>query len=68
MLISNPLKKFFKNILKKSYKQNKFDEHEYSGKVHISVTVLLITSLVHKKSFFNRFEISVQFCVFLYSN
>jgi hypothetical protein len=28
MLISNPLKKFFKNAQKKSYKQNKFDKHE----------------------------------------
>ena len=28
MLISNPLKKFFKNAPKKSYKINKFDEHE----------------------------------------
>jgi hypothetical protein len=27
-LISNPLKKFKKNAQKKSYKQNKFDEHE----------------------------------------
>jgi hypothetical protein len=27
-LISNPLKKFWKNAPKKSYKQNKFDEHE----------------------------------------
>ena len=28
MLISNPLKKLLKNAPKKSYKQNKFDEHE----------------------------------------
>ncbi len=27
-LISNPLKKLWKNAPKKSYKQNKFDEHE----------------------------------------
>ncbi len=27
-LISNLLKKLWKNALKKSYKQNKFDEHE----------------------------------------
>ncbi len=27
-LILNPLKKFLKNAPKKSYKQNKFDEHE----------------------------------------
>jgi hypothetical protein len=27
-LISNPLKKLWKNAHKKSYKQNKFDEHE----------------------------------------
>ena len=27
-LISNPLKKLLKNARKKSYKQNKFDEHE----------------------------------------
>jgi len=28
MLISNPLKRFLKNAPKKSYKHNKFDEHE----------------------------------------
>ncbi len=28
MLISNPLKKLWKNAPKKSYMQNKFDEHE----------------------------------------
>jgi hypothetical protein len=28
ILISNLLKKFLKNAPKKSYKQNKFDEHE----------------------------------------
>jgi hypothetical protein len=27
-LISNPLKKLWKNTFTKSYKQNKFDEHE----------------------------------------
>jgi hypothetical protein len=46
MLISNPLKKFLKST-KNFVNQNKFDEHDKSGKGHISVTILQINFFVN---------------------
>ena len=64
-LISNPLKNLLKNVPKKSYKQNKFDEHELVIKVHISVKFFLITFFcAFFQNFFNGFQISVKFCIY----
>jgi hypothetical protein len=68
MLILHALKKFYKNAPRKSYKQNKLTNMSKSGKVHISVTFLLVTFFCKFfKNFFNGFEISVKFEAFFRS-
>jgi hypothetical protein len=52
MLLSDSLKTFQKNAHKKSYKQTSLSNKSKSGKVHISVTFLVITFLVHFSSTF----------------
>jgi hypothetical protein len=52
------VEKVLQKSTKKSYQQNKFDEHEKKWeKVHISVRFLLITFLVH---FLNTFSTDLK--------
>ncbi len=64
-LISNPLKKFWKNVPKKLQAKQVWRTWVKVKKVHFSVTFLLITFFgTFFQNFFNGFEFSVKFCVF----
>jgi hypothetical protein len=64
-LISNPLKKLLK-MHKKSYKQNKFDEHEEKWKCILYFCHDFANNFLWCifQNFFNRFEISVKSAFF----
>jgi hypothetical protein len=59
------IEKVVTKCTEKSYKQNKFDEHEYSEKSAYFCKVFLITFFgAFFQNFLNGYEISVKFCVF----
>jgi hypothetical protein len=66
MLISNPMKKLLKNAPKKVISKTSLTNISKKGKSAYFNHVFANNFLYILKNFFNGFEISVKFCVFLY--
>jgi hypothetical protein len=66
MLISNRLKKFYKNSNKKVFSKTKLTKMSKSKKMHISVMLLLITFFVWKFLTFNGLKLASNLAFFDY--